>query len=165
MQFLHTSGEKGLVHADIKSANILLDLHDMPLIGDFGLAREGPNGDYTKVSKVHGTVAYLPAEFLRHKKFSTKVDVYSFGVVLFELATARKAAVKVGSKIVYLKEAFDYFEGDVMTLKDPLVGGYDSCFKGLIDIGILCVHDNAYLRPEMVEVYKMLEGREAWCPT
>ena len=54
-----------------------------PKIGDFGLAREGPTANYThvKVSRVHGTRPYLPDEFLRGKKFSTKVDTYSFGVV------------------------------------------------------------------------------------
>jgi interleukin-1 receptor-associated kinase 1 len=57
-----------------------------PKIGDFGLAREGPQEQYThvKVSRVHGTRPYLPDEFLRDKKFSTKVDTYSFGIVRFQ---------------------------------------------------------------------------------
>jgi serine/threonine protein kinase len=55
----------------------------IPRIGDFGLAREGPQNQYThmKVSKVHGTRPYLPDEFLRGKQMSTKVDTYSFGIV------------------------------------------------------------------------------------
>lgn len=60
-----------------------MDPYFEPRIGDFGLAREGPLQEYThvKVSHVHGTRPYLPDEFLRGKKFSTKVDTYSFGVV------------------------------------------------------------------------------------
>lgn len=42
LQYLHTIGEKPLIHGDIKSANILLDKNFEPRIGDFGLAQEGP---------------------------------------------------------------------------------------------------------------------------
>ncbi|KAG8234857.1 hypothetical protein J437_LFUL013359, partial [Ladona fulva] len=82
LQFLHTIGDKPLIHGDIKSANILLDQNFEARIGDFGLAREGPNNQYThiKVSRVHGTRPYLPDEFLRSKQISTKVDTYSFGI-------------------------------------------------------------------------------------
>lgn len=50
LQYLHTIGEKPLIHGDIKSANILLDKNFEPRIGDFGLAREGPESDSMKVS-------------------------------------------------------------------------------------------------------------------
>lgn len=101
LQFLHTMGDKPLIHGDIKSANILLDKNYEPKIGDFGLAREGPQTHYThikvmyhlarinpslyfltrcclylKVSRVLGTRPYLPDEYLRGKKISTKVDTY-----------------------------------------------------------------------------------------
>lgn len=49
LQFLHTIGNKPLIHGDIKSANILLDRNFEPKIGDFGLAREGPKKDSMKV--------------------------------------------------------------------------------------------------------------------
>lgn len=50
LQYLHTVGEKPLIHGDIKSANILLDKNLEPRIGDFGLAREGLERDSMKVS-------------------------------------------------------------------------------------------------------------------
>lgn len=49
------------------------------------------NASYVKVSRVHGTRPYLPDEYLRSKKLSTKVDTYSFGIVLFELASGLRA--------------------------------------------------------------------------
>lgn len=52
LQYLHTIGEKPLIHGDIKSANILLDTNFEPKIGDFGLAREGPERDSMTVSNV-----------------------------------------------------------------------------------------------------------------
>lgn len=95
IQFLHSIGAQPLIHGDIKSANILLDKNYEPKVGDFGLAREMARSDasasYVKVSRVHGTRPYLPDEYLRSKKLSTKVDSYSFGIVLFELATGQRA--------------------------------------------------------------------------
>lgn len=49
LQYLHTIGDKPLIHGDIKSANILLDKYFEPKIGDFGLAREGPEENSIKV--------------------------------------------------------------------------------------------------------------------
>ncbi|RXG53478.1 Serine/threonine-protein kinase pelle [Armadillidium vulgare] len=93
LQFLHTVQEKPLIHGDVKSANILLDGYLQPKLGDFGLAREGPHSEYTsmKVSHVHGTRPYIPEEYLRSKKLSTKVDTYSFGIVLFEISSGKRA--------------------------------------------------------------------------
>ena len=67
------------------SANILLDKDFTPKIGDFGLARYGPENGVTcqtmNTTKAYGTLPYLPKEFLRSFKLSVKVDVYSFGIV------------------------------------------------------------------------------------
>lgn len=157
LQFLHTIREKPLIHGDIKSANILLDHNDIPRIGDFGLAREGPQTDYIKVSRIHGTRPYLPDEFMKYKKFSTKVDTYSFGVVLFELATGVPAySNKRENK--FLRDHVVYWERDVLELKDPRIQGGENIFKGLVEIGKGCVKTGAKDRPEMVTVLLQLEA-------
>ncbi|EFA05720.1 serine/threonine-protein kinase pelle [Tribolium castaneum] len=158
LQFLHTIRDKPLIHGDIKSANILLDLNEIPRIGDFGLAREGPpQTDYVKVSRIHGTRPYLPDEFMKYKKFSTKVDTYSFGVVLFELATAGAA---YSNKRVnkFLRDHVVFWEGDVLQLKDSRAEGGEDFFKGLVEVGKGCVRTGAKDRPEMVTVLLQLEA-------
>ncbi|XP_023017960.2 serine/threonine-protein kinase pelle [Leptinotarsa decemlineata] len=159
LQFLHTIKDTPLIHGDIKCANILLDANKQPRIGDFGLAREGPQRtmNYIKVSRVHGTKPYLPEEFLRSKKFSTKVDTYSFGVVLFEIATSL-VPHSVKREDRFLRDHVMNYEGDLLDMKDPRAEGYDECYRGIMEIGKMCVRSKAKDRPEMVEVLKNLEA-------
>lgn len=159
LQFLHTIGDKPLIHGDIKSANILLDMNDEPRIGDFGLAREGPHSDYThiKVSRIHGTRPYLPDEFLRAKQVSTKVDTYSYGVVLFELATGLSAYSET-RKNRFLKDHVILYEGEIIDLRDTRAGSNcDRYFVDLLQMGKVCVHKKPRDRPEMRTVLIELE--------
>ncbi|KAL1517295.1 hypothetical protein ABEB36_001077 [Hypothenemus hampei] len=160
LQFLHTTlrGDKPLIHGDIKSANILLDLMDQPKIGDFGLSREGPGKDKTHilVSRAHGTRPYAPEEFLRSKQFSTKIDTYSFGVVLFELATGYPPMVKHNKPLK--DHVVNYPEEHVINLKDVRCEGGDVIFMKFYEIGKMCVAKRANDRPEMVNVFCMLEN-------
>lgn len=118
----------------------------------------GPQSQYTyiKVSRIHGTRPYLPDEFLRAKQFSTKVDTYAFGVVLFEIATSLPPySDRRDDK--FLKDHVMNFEKDVLELKDTTIEGYDNCFKGILEIGKMCVKKLAKERPNMVNVLIMLE--------
>uniref|UniRef100_A0A1B6CSP7 non-specific serine/threonine protein kinase n=1 Tax=Clastoptera arizonana TaxID=38151 RepID=A0A1B6CSP7_9HEMI len=158
LQFLHSVGDKPLVHGDIKSANILLDSHLEPRIGDFGLAREGPLQQYThvKVSRVHGTRPYLPDEFLRGKKFSTKVDTFSFGIVLFELATGLRA-YEENRHHKYLKDHVE--ETDLPELADPKAGPDKyAIVQSLLNLGKWCTKTLAKNRPDMVIVLQTLNS-------
>ena len=87
--YLH---KNNVVHGDIKSGNILLDENMVPKIGDFGLAKEGPNLDffsYVSVSTMAGTPSYMPEDYMRSRHLTYAVDTYSFGMVLFELVTGK----------------------------------------------------------------------------
>ncbi|KAM0001048.1 putative protein kinase RLK-Pelle-RLCK-VIIa-2 family [Helianthus debilis subsp. tardiflorus] len=60
-------------------------------LSDFGLAKDGPEGDETHVStRVMGTHGYAAPEYVMTGHLTTMTDVYSFGVVLLELLTGRR---------------------------------------------------------------------------
>lgn len=158
LQYLHTIGEKPLIHGDIKSANVLLDKNYEARIGDFGLAREGPEKDSMKVSKIHGTRPYLPDEFLRGKSLSTKVDTYSYGIVLFELATGLSAYDDSRAENKFLKDFVDSWqEADLPLLMDKKAGEENKqVYYNFILLGKWCSNHLAKDRPEMELVFRKL---------
>jgi serine/threonine protein kinase/Tfp pilus assembly protein PilF len=87
---LQTAHEKGIVHRDIKSANIMVTDKGRIKIMDFGLAKFAVGGvgktpDITKVGSTLGTVAYMSPEQARGDEVDHRSDIWSFGVVLYEL--------------------------------------------------------------------------------
>lgn len=159
LQFLHNS--RPFIHGDIKSANILLDINFIPRIGDFGLAREGPQNNYThmKVSRVHGTRPYLPDEFLRGKQISTKVDTYSFGIVLFELATGLRAYDDSRSYKLLKEHVENCTKEQLETLVDKkAVPENPAIFQHLVALGLECVKKIPKQRPKMEKVLEELEA-------
>jgi serine/threonine protein kinase len=77
--------DAGVVHADLKSSNVLIDELDRVTIIDFGLARR--RGETSELELVAGTPAYMAPELLDNKPPTVASDVYAAGVVLYELLT------------------------------------------------------------------------------
>lgn len=94
LAFLHEA-EKPIIYRDFKASNILLDSDFTPKLSDFGLAKDGPEGDDTHVStRVMGTQGYAAPEYIMTGHLTAASDVYSFGVVLLELLTGRRSMDK-----------------------------------------------------------------------
>ncbi|KAK4265596.1 hypothetical protein QN277_026626 [Acacia crassicarpa] len=94
LAFLHEAA-KPVIYRDFKASNILLDSDYNAKLSDFGLAKDGPEGDDTHVStRVMGTQGYAAPEYVMTGHLTSKSDVYSFGVVLLELLTGRRSVDK-----------------------------------------------------------------------
>ena len=81
---------KGIVHRDVKPANVMLTPHDDVKVMDFGIARAMAMGDtLTRASNVLGTAAYLSPEQAEGERVDARTDVYSLGAVLYEMLAGR----------------------------------------------------------------------------
>ncbi|MBD0024246.1 Stk1 family PASTA domain-containing Ser/Thr kinase [Gordonia pseudamarae] len=88
MDFSHRNG---IVHRDMKPANVMIDITGAVKVMDFGIARamNDSTSTMTQTSAVMGTAQYLSPEQARGIKVDPRSDIYSMGCVLFELLTGQ----------------------------------------------------------------------------
>jgi serine/threonine-protein kinase len=79
--------QAGLVHADLKSDNILLDAGDRAVIIDFGLARAPRTRLRDDEQVISGTPDYMAPELIRGTPITAAADIYAIGVILYEMVT------------------------------------------------------------------------------
>ncbi len=84
-QGLRAAHENGVVHRDIKGANILFTSEGQVKIADFGLAQLASPDQLTKTGTTLGTPAYRSPEQARWEKLDRRTDIWSLGVVLYEM--------------------------------------------------------------------------------
>ncbi|KAK2645222.1 hypothetical protein Ddye_020417 [Dipteronia dyeriana] len=164
LAFLHEA-EKPVIYRDFKASNILLDSDYTPKLSDFGLAKDGPEGDDTHVStRVMGTQGYAAPEYIMTGHLTAMSDVYSFGVVLLELLTGRRSVDKSRSH-----REQNLVEWARPMLNDPrklsrimdsrLEGQYsETGARKAAALAYLCLSHRPKQRPTMSSVVKTLES-------
>jgi len=90
---LDAAHERGIVHRDVKPANMLLDEKDRLALADFGIARIATEDQLTMTGQVLGTAAYISPEQAMGQPASDASDRYSFAVVAYELLTGARPFV------------------------------------------------------------------------
>jgi hypothetical protein len=87
---LDAAHSAGLVHRDVKPANILLDAQLHPYLTDFGLTKQiASQSNATRTGVWIGSVNYAAPEQIESRPVDARTDVYSLGCVLFEALTRR----------------------------------------------------------------------------
>ena len=104
---LAAAHEQGLVHRDVKPANILLpEGVERVKITDFGLARAADDASLTRTGVIAGTPLYMSPEQVRGGEVDHRTDICSLGVVLYEMITGQlpfrgEATEAVSHSILY----------------------------------------------------------------
>eukprot|EP00050_Salpingoeca_kvevrii_P003036 m.211891 g.211891 ORF g.211891 m.211891 type:complete len:252 (+) comp10749_c0_seq1:3041-3796(+) len=99
LQFLH---DKGRIHRDVKSLNMLVTKHDVIKVADFGTARKlnkelltplEPElllGKATNLTSSVGSPPWMAPEVLDCKPYGIRADIYGFGILLWEIASRQQ---------------------------------------------------------------------------
>ncbi|CAL0301445.1 unnamed protein product [Lupinus luteus] len=163
LAFLH-SDEVDVIYRDFKTANILLDSNYNAKLSDFGLAKNGPEGDKSYVStRVIGTHGYAAPEYVATGHLTKKSDVYSFGVVILEIMSGKRVVdnnrPSGEHNLVEWAKPYLTSKRKIFQVMDARIEGQYSLREAmtLAHLAIQCLSAESKFRPKMDAVVRFLE--------
>jgi tRNA A-37 threonylcarbamoyl transferase component Bud32 len=87
---LHAAHERGVIHRDVKPANLMVTPDGRVKVTDFGIARPDDHEPLTATGQVMGTAHYLAPELARGRAATPASDIYALGVVMYECLAGRR---------------------------------------------------------------------------
>lgn len=153
--YMHHGCFAPIVHRDIKSSNILLDVEFRSCISDFGIAKI-LDLDASNCTRLAGTKGYLAPELAYTTRVTEKCDVYSFGVLALELFMGHHPGdflLSMANKSTPLQDFLDN------RLPLPEAEIVSEMFK-VIAVAVRCIEPDPSHRPTMQQVIKVFTTSE-----
>ncbi|GLJ34231.1 hypothetical protein SUGI_0687810 [Cryptomeria japonica] len=164
LEYLHWRATQKIIHRDVKSSNILLDLNMRAKVADFGLSKILQDDGISNVTTtIKGTLGYLDPEYFSTSKLTERSDVYSFGVVLLELICGRKPIedevceeeVNLVRWVTLHAEANEDTPSRLTNIIDQRLSLGENemqCFNYVVNLALQCVDREGSKRPTMNEI-------------
>ncbi|XP_074576731.1 putative L-type lectin-domain containing receptor kinase S.5 [Curcuma longa] len=161
LHYLHDEYEQRVIHRDLKSSNVMLDVGFGARLGDFGLARalETDKTSYAELELggIPGTLGYIAPECFHTGKATRTSDVFGFGAVVLEVVCGRRPR---GDNAQLLSDWVWKLHGDgrILNAVDPrLAPEFDAeDAERLLLLGLACSHPIAAERPKADAIVQIL---------
>ncbi|MFC1500491.1 protein kinase [Candidatus Zixiibacteriota bacterium] len=149
---LNAAHQKGILHRDIKSSNIMVSRDGLVKVMDFGLAHLEDRSQLTRSDSTLGTLAYSSPEQLTGGLIDERSEIFSLGVVLYELITsqlpfiAEREGELIHTIISNAPEKITSLRDDISTGLEAVVGQmlqklpdsrYSTCAELIADLRII----------------------------
>ncbi|XP_019413539.1 PREDICTED: MDIS1-interacting receptor like kinase 2-like [Lupinus angustifolius] len=157
LSYMHHDCSPPIIHRDISSKNVLLDLEYKAHVSDFGTSKF-LNPDSSNLTSFAGTYGYIAPELAYTMEVNEKCDVYSFGVFALEVIFGKHPGEIISSTMLSSS-----FEVDNFSLNDNLdqrlphpMNPIDKEIISILRIATSCLRENPHSRPTMKYIVKEL---------
>lgn len=170
IRYLHEEWEEQVIHRNLTSSAVILDLDMNPRLSSFALAEfltrneHGPHIVIDKNRSVRGIFGYMSPEYMESGEATTMADIYSFGVVVLEVVSGQMAVDFRRPEVLLVKRVheFEARKRPYEELADwRLNGVYDHKeLVRMIKLGMACTRSDPESRPSMRQIVQILDGHD-----
>jgi len=145
---LHYLHRMGVIHSDLKSANVLLDEQLNDRISDFGLSKSQNQQSLSTLGKTTEDFQWVAPEVLHNRSPSKQSDIYSLGIILWELCTGKKPYESYSSMSLVRKISNN------PNFRETIPDNVPKAYRELIE---MCWATKPYERASLEEVIRGLQ--------